>query len=158
MKKKKKETLIFKIIPPVPVLEKEMATHSSILAWKIPWTEEPDGLQSMGSQRIGLDWSDLAGTHLILRWGTSILVKEARHKRLYVWFIFCCCIPSVSHTQPLTQLIQRLACGLGVWTQLAGSSTKKSVSARLSSSLEPLGKNLHASPFKLPTQCSSLQF
>ena len=34
-------------------LEKEMETHSSILAWKIPWTEEPGGLQSMGSQRIG---------------------------------------------------------------------------------------------------------
>ena len=33
-------------------LEKEMATHSSILAWEIPWTEEPGGLQSMGSQRI----------------------------------------------------------------------------------------------------------
>ena len=32
-------------------LEKEMATHSSILAWRIPWTEEPGGLQSMGSQR-----------------------------------------------------------------------------------------------------------
>ena len=36
-------------------LEKEMATHSSILAWKIPWTEEPGGLQSMGSQRVGHD-------------------------------------------------------------------------------------------------------
>ena len=34
-------------------LEKEMATHSSILAQKIPWTKEPDGLQSMGSQRVG---------------------------------------------------------------------------------------------------------
>ena len=34
-------------------LEKGMATHSSILAWKIPWTEEPEGLQSMGSQRVG---------------------------------------------------------------------------------------------------------
>ena len=33
-------------------LEKEMATHSSILAWKIPWREEPDRLESMGSQRI----------------------------------------------------------------------------------------------------------
>ena len=33
-------------------LEKEMATHSSTLAWKIPWTEEPGGLQSMGSQRV----------------------------------------------------------------------------------------------------------
>ena len=37
------------------LLEKEMATHSSILAWKIPWTEEPVGLQSMGSQRVGHD-------------------------------------------------------------------------------------------------------
>ena len=34
-------------------LEKEMATHSSALAWEIPWTEEPGGLQSMGSQRVG---------------------------------------------------------------------------------------------------------
>ena len=37
------------------LLEKEMATHSSILAWKIPWTEEPGRLQSMGSQRVGND-------------------------------------------------------------------------------------------------------
>ena len=36
-------------------LEKEMATHSSILAWRIPWTEEPRGLQSMGFQRVGHD-------------------------------------------------------------------------------------------------------
>ena len=36
-------------------LEKEMATHSSTLAWKIPWTEEPGRLQSLGSQRIGDD-------------------------------------------------------------------------------------------------------
>ena len=34
-------------------LEEEMATHSSILAWRIPWTEEPGGLQSMRSQRVG---------------------------------------------------------------------------------------------------------
>ena len=36
-------------------LEKEMATHSSVHAWKIPWTKEPGGLQSMGSQRVGHD-------------------------------------------------------------------------------------------------------
>jgi len=36
-------------------LEKRMATNSSILAWRIPWTEEPGGLQSMGSQRVGHD-------------------------------------------------------------------------------------------------------
>ena len=37
------------------LLEKEMATHSNILARKIPWREEPDGLQSVGSQRVGQD-------------------------------------------------------------------------------------------------------
>ena len=41
-------------------LEKEMATHSSILAWRVPGTGEPGGLPSMGSHRIGHDWSDLA--------------------------------------------------------------------------------------------------
>ena len=38
-------------------LEKEMATHSSVLAWRIPGTGEPDGLPSMGSHRVGHDWS-----------------------------------------------------------------------------------------------------
>ena len=36
-------------------LEEEIATHSSVLAWEIPWTEEPDGLQSTGSQRVRYD-------------------------------------------------------------------------------------------------------
>ena len=42
------------------ITEKAMVTHSSTLAWKIPWTEEPGGLQSMGSHRVGHDSSDLA--------------------------------------------------------------------------------------------------
>ena len=41
-------------------LEKEMETHSSVLAWRIPGTGEPDGLPSMGLHRVGHDWSDLA--------------------------------------------------------------------------------------------------
>ena len=41
-------------------LEKEMATHSSVLAWRVPGTGEPGGLPSMGSHRVGHDWSDLA--------------------------------------------------------------------------------------------------
>ena len=45
-------------------LEKGMATHSSILAWTIPWTEEPGGLQSIGSQRIGHD--RVTNTHMAL--------------------------------------------------------------------------------------------
>ena len=43
-------------------LEKEMTTHSSILAWEIPWTEEPSGLQSMGSQKSRTQLSDLSAT------------------------------------------------------------------------------------------------
>ena len=41
-------------------LEKEMATHSSVLAWRIPGTGEPHGLPSIGSHRVGHDWGDLA--------------------------------------------------------------------------------------------------
>ena len=44
------------------LLEKEMATHSSILAWRIPWTEEPRGLQFMGSQRVRHDLMIVAET------------------------------------------------------------------------------------------------
>ena len=40
-----------------------MVTHSNILAWRIPWTEEPGRLESIGSQRVGHDSSDLAHTH-----------------------------------------------------------------------------------------------
>ena len=45
------------LLPPhlLLYLEKEMAIHSSMIAWKIPWTEEPGGLQSIGSQRAGHD-------------------------------------------------------------------------------------------------------
>ena len=43
-------------------LEEGIAIHSGILVWRIPWTEEPGGLQSVGSQRAGHDWSDLAHT------------------------------------------------------------------------------------------------
>ena len=41
-------------------LEEGMATHSSIFAWRIPWTEEPGGLESIGSQRVRHNWSDRA--------------------------------------------------------------------------------------------------
>ena len=47
-------------------LEKEMATHSSVLAWRIPGMEEPGGLPSMGSHRVGHDWSDLAAAAAVL--------------------------------------------------------------------------------------------
>ena len=55
-------------------LEKEMATHSSVLAWRIPGTEEPGGLPSMGLHRVGHDWSDLAAAGLCLVYFTEWMV------------------------------------------------------------------------------------
>ena len=69
MKQDKRASLVAQMVKDLPAvretqlqslswedpLEKEMATHSSFLAWKIPWTEEPGWLQSMGSQRVGHD-------------------------------------------------------------------------------------------------------
>ena len=49
-------------------LEKEMATHSSVLAWRIPGMGEPGGLQSMGSHRVRHDWSDLAAAARRSKW------------------------------------------------------------------------------------------
>ena len=47
--------VLFLRLTNTPLSEKAMTTHSSPLAWKIPWTEEPGGLQSMGSHRVGHD-------------------------------------------------------------------------------------------------------
>ena len=48
--------------------EKAMAPHFSTLAWKIPWTEEPGGLQSMGSQRVGRDWATSLSLFTFMHW------------------------------------------------------------------------------------------
>ena len=64
-------------------LKKEMATHSSVLAWRIPGTVEPGGLPSMGSHRVGHDWSDLvaavAAMHIygIYKDGTDEIICRA---------------------------------------------------------------------------------
>ena len=55
--KETQETWVWSLSGEEP-LQKEMATHSSILAWRIPWTEEPSRLQSMGSQRVGHYWAN----------------------------------------------------------------------------------------------------
>ena len=55
------------------LLEKEMATHSRILAWKIPWMEEPVRLQSMGSQRVGHEWA----TSLSLSMRSSLILTKS---------------------------------------------------------------------------------
>ena len=56
-------------------LEKEMATHSSILAWRVPGTGEPGGLPSMGSHRIGHDWSDLAAAAAAAARASKVTLK-----------------------------------------------------------------------------------
>ena len=65
------DTLLFYIF--WPCIYEGIATHSSILAWRIPWTEESCGLQSLGSQRVGHDWSDLAHVHVKVRLLCNIL-------------------------------------------------------------------------------------
>ena len=84
-------------------LEKEMATHSSVLVWRIPGMGEPGGLLSMGSHRVGHDWSDLAAAYLLWRCSYSIVFSIKTGfifllSSLYIvdtrslsdtWFSFC---------------------------------------------------------------------
>ena len=63
-------------------LEKEMATHSNILAWRIPWTEDPGGLQSMGSQRVAHNW--LANTFTLSLYLYRIIIHS---NLLFFWFV-----------------------------------------------------------------------
>ena len=60
-------------------LEQEMATHSSVLAWRIPGTQEPGGLPSMGSHRVGHDWSDLAAAEMLQLHFAAFLVHKILH-------------------------------------------------------------------------------
>ena len=69
----------------VDPLEMEMATHSSLLAWKMPWTEEPDGLQSMGSQRVGCD-----------------LVTKQQHYVIYLHIYVCTWYTHIHNTSSPT--------------------------------------------------------
>ena len=63
-----------------------MATHSSIVAWRIPWTEEPGGLQSMELKRVGHDWSDLAWTHFV-EWNKQD--SSLAHVSMILMFYIC---------------------------------------------------------------------
>ena len=62
-------------------LEKEMATHSSVLTWRIPGTGKPGGLPSMGSHRVGHDWSDLAAA-------VAAITSDAEHLLICLLTIF----------------------------------------------------------------------
>ena len=63
-----------------------MATHSSILAWRIPWTEEPGGPQSIGLQRVGHDWSDLVHMHTSITFNGDVLeAYPLSSEKIFVW-------------------------------------------------------------------------
>ena len=77
-------------------LEKEMATHSSALAWRIPGTGQPDGLPSMGSHRVGHNWSDLAAGSVkamvfpVVMYGCeSWAIKKAESWRIDAFELWC---------------------------------------------------------------------
>ena len=92
--------------PEQMILEKEMATHSSILAWRIPGTEEPGGLPSMGSHRVEHDWSNLAAAEQ--------MIKKEKEGMWARWKLQCpgrdisSLLPSsVSHTKHLHHQVRR---------------------------------------------------
>ena len=71
-------------------LEKEMATRSSVLAWRIPGTGEPGGVPSMGSHRVGHDWSDLAAaaaTHTHTLYIQNQIQSHATHTDIFFLFL-----------------------------------------------------------------------
>jgi len=73
------------------LLEKGMAIHPSILAWRIPWMEKPGGLQSVGSQRVGHDWATNTHTHTHMHTHTKHTYKVHRYNLLmcrYVWWSY----------------------------------------------------------------------
>ena len=84
-------------------LEESMAIHSSIFAWRIPWTEEPGRLQSIGLQRVGHDWNDLAHMHDV--WETIAVVLQLQNENPAVDIheavanVQFSSFPSLSHVQ-----------------------------------------------------------
>ena len=96
-------------------LEKEMATHSSVLAWRIPGMGEPGGLLSMGSHRVGHDWSDLvaaAASIWVFSESVSSHFSKAAHSALFYYYyclrLFSCVVVFVAVVCPVS--LQDLNC------------------------------------------------
>ena len=124
-------------------LQKDTATHSSILAWRVPWTEEPSGLQSTASQRVGHYWSDLALPGPTLQqlnhnfWGllnASCLIKAPR------WFQWAASAES-GHSA-------------WKWTELTASVYRVSVGRRPAARCVPLCQFTHESSTEKIQQCT----
>ena len=86
-------------------LEKGMATHSSVLAWRIPWTEEPGELQSIGSKRVRPNWRDFAHTHMCNTQPTDFLeifTVEKLSKVQNIWNLKECRVVGCAHVRGWT--------------------------------------------------------
>ena len=97
-------------------MEKEMATHSSVLAWRIPRTVEPGGLPSMGSHRVGHNWSDLAAA------AAAAATADLKTKNPWILFLPETILRGIHQlrfqgkTDPQTQQIMlALSCELTLW-------------------------------------------
>ena len=86
-------------------LEEEMATHSSILAWRIPWTEEPGGQQSIGSQRVQYDWATNSFLPFCLPLPTFSSPKTMQASFLDLLALFLCVYDDLGWPKPLLTLI-----------------------------------------------------
>ena len=146
------------------MLEKEMATHSNILAWRIPGTEEPGGLPSLGSHRVRHNWSDLAAAALtmLLHYSFQMCLKnqwqtyvKTRYLMCETCYLMCenisiksvasvCCIKACNDPQsgrhaflPLLLLPTLLPCpSLGSWS--SSSPLVDAVTSGLLVSVDPL--------------------
>ena len=90
-------------------LEKEMATHSSVLAWRIPGMGEPGGLPSMGSHRVRHDWSDLAAAHNTV---TSYYFGLSKEMILFAVIFSVCLVKPCPHFNPHFKLQSHCITGL----------------------------------------------
>ena len=111
-------------------LEKEMATHSSILAWKIPWTEDPGRLQSMGLQRVRHDWATslhFTGIHtFVLYVCVSISALQVRYlyhfSRFHIYvIIYDICFSDLLHCMTVSRSIYISANGTILFLFMAES-------------------------------------
>ena len=73
------------------LLEKGLATHSSILAWRIPWTEEPGGLQTVGSQRVRYDWGTNSFSFTRFHWDRQSMKLDVSGWIVYENSLYCSC-------------------------------------------------------------------
>ena len=121
-------------------MEKEMATHSGVLAWETPWTEEPVGLQSMGSQRVEQDWAR-AHTHTHTHTVNETGMSQACHK-LIAW---------KSHSHTIINLLITMAISLYLFMGNLSTPPKQNQTA---TNPRTLSERLSHHEGQPPTPCS----